>query len=235
MKKILLTVLFITVFGQLHAETFTAEGRVFFLQLRLKALNDSGKYQARLYRERKTIKATVNQEAHKDYYLYQGKSDDGKNFSVMTIEKPCTDRNNGAMWSHVVIVNHSEHCSGEQIANHSGSCGKEDADNHFEGCGGERLTASEGKLTATTAANREKAKQLNTRGYRLYKKGIKQHNWDFVAQAMNLFYSAAKADSSYALAPYNLACSLAIIGGSCMDIGDETSTIRYPDTSTFGT
>jgi tetratricopeptide (TPR) repeat protein len=54
-----------------------------------------------------------------------------------------------------------------------------------------------------SAASRS-ARELNTEGYRLYQQ--KRY-----AEAMELFRKATEADSKYALAHYNLACTLAIL------------------------
>jgi tetratricopeptide (TPR) repeat protein len=60
------------------------------------------------------------------------------------------------------------------------------------------------------AAYADSAKDLNTRGYRLYKEGRYE-------EALDYFQRAIDADASYALAHYNYACTLGVL----RDMGPE--------------
>ncbi len=188
MKKLLLVALLITTFGQLFAKEFTAGGMEPPWSLSLNQQHGK-QYRAVLSYPNETgiikIKAIVTKTYHKDYVTYQGKSSNGKLFSVMTVEKPCVNEGKGDTLSHLVIVNAFEGCGGNVLIN---SDDNEQVDNN----------RNSGQLT------QEKAKQLNTQGFRLYKQGKYQ-------KALLLFYRAIQADNHYALGHYNLACTAAII------------------------
>ncbi len=203
MKKILLIALFFTTFGQSHAKEFTAGGMEPFWSLNLKQQHDN-QYQAVLSYPNETgittIEATVERFDHRDYTTYQGQGSNGKPFSIMTAEKPCVSEGKGDTLSHLVIVNGFEGCGGNVLIN---SDDNEQADNY----------RNSGQSTHKKTAH-EKAKQLNTLGFRLYKQGKYQ-------QALPLFYRASKTDSRYALAQYNLACTAAMIARRNQCFQDE--------------
>ncbi len=193
MKKLLLTALLIATFGQLYAEVFTAGGMEPFWDLTLKHKNDH-LYQAVLSYPNETgimeIKAVVTKTHHKDYVTYQGQGSNGKPLSIMTVERPCVSEGKGDTLSHLVIVNAFEGCGGKVLIN---SDDNEQTDNN----------QTNGQVAHKKTA-REKAKQLNTQGFRLYKQGK-------YYQALPLFHRATKTDNRYALGQYNFACTAAIV------------------------
>ncbi|MDP8162395.1 hypothetical protein QJU89_02295 [Pasteurella skyensis] len=206
MRKQLVSILLVLAnIGLLQAKEFSGGGMEPFWDVILKHQNDE-LYQAVLSYPNETgitkVRGIVERYDHKDYSTYNGQGSDGKPLSIMLIEKPCVTEGKGDTLSHLVIVNQ-----------------------RFDGCGGDVLIDSdEGENDDTENENWQrsqgdfqKAKKLNTRGFRLYK----QRKY---YQALPLFLQATKADRHYALGYYNFACTASIVAPTLDCSQDESIT-----------
>ncbi len=207
-RKHLLAAILFASFAPLHAENssrekiFTARGMEPFWTLEITPQSDSA-YSADFSTSngaKFTAPVTLVPTSRfgETLQMYQGTSPYGEVFSIVASATPCQAESTGDNYSHAVVV----------TADKLGT---------YEGCGGKRQsgdTDTEKKATKSKQIKqkqpikpvnpaREKAKKLNTQGYRLYKQG----KYD---KALPLFVRALKADDSYALAQYNLACTAAI-------------------------
>ncbi len=196
MKNILLSALLITSTATVSAQTFTA-GNYYenpeFWELTLTPLDD-GRYQADVYSYYNEFKAIVKRQDNDNGSVYEGLEEFDKQPIVITaVETPCQANGKSGRWSHRVK-------GGQRWG---------EGKFQFEVCGGDWLGDEEDDNSrAVSQRAHEKAKELNTQGYRLYKK----KNY---ADAIMQFYRATQADGNYALAHYNLASTLALEFGHC--------------------
>ncbi len=193
MKKLLVSTLMLA--GVAHAETFEAGGTEPGWSLTLTKLHGY-QYKAVLSSAMKDdnistiVRATVTRNPHRYFSTYSGRGSDGRPFSIIAIEQNCVGDGKGDTFSHVVVVN-----------------------DHYEGCGGKVLIDSDAGEQGHADHNnqhnpvnsaRAKAKKLNAQGYHWYKQGR-------YTKALPLFNRARAADSSYAVAHYNFACTASIL------------------------
>ncbi len=202
MKKLLLSMLFIAGFASGAGQSFTA-GNYYetpdFWDLTLTPIGDN-QYQAVLYDYTYEYKGILDREDIGNTTIYRGKDEDGEAFIVTALERDCTADGKSGIWSHSVVIAES----------------KDRRD--YKGCGGKWLgDEKDGNNYSVPQQAQKKAKKLNTRGYHLYKKK------DY-AEAVRLFYRATETDSNYALAQYNLACTIMLALDNCEIEGDETYT-----------
>ncbi len=205
MKKLLLNTLLLASFTSAYAADFTAGGDNPPWSLSLtQYIGDE--YEAEFSYAHETrkieIKTSLFKQYHPTFISYVGEASNGDEVSVVAIKKNCV--RNGKTLSHEVIIN-----------------------DHFKGCGGKVVASTANrqntqqkqkkaqqtqKKSPPVNPARAKAKQLNTKGYRLYKQG-------YLCNAIPYFDRARKADRSYVLAHYNLACSASLaLATDCKDM-----------------
>ncbi len=204
MKKLLLrSAFFLASISHAYAADFTAGGMEPFWSLSLtQYLGDD--YEAELSYPNETgvteIKATVIKHYHKGFITYKGKDSSGKPMSIMAIEKPCVTDGKGDTLSHVVTVNGFEGCGGKVIALVEDDSQEDNTQQDNQQSSQQKLQHHSQPLNPA----RVKAKQLNTKGFHLYKQGKYK-------QALPLFQRARRTDTSYVLGHYNFACTASII------------------------
>ncbi len=185
MKKVLVSTLILA--GVAHAETFKASG--FEPSWALSIQRQNGQYLATFSSPTRNapLKAVVTRDYHRNYLVYNGESRSGERLSVMVIKKPCLTEGRGNTLSHLVIANGMDGCGGKEIRPVDDEQHSQDHSQH----------------TPVNSA-RAKAKKLNAQGYHWYKQGR-------YTKALPLFNRARAADSSYAVAHYNFACTASIL------------------------
>ncbi len=188
MKQLLLTLLLAGAVVNTYAK-FEASGMEPFWDIQLTQLKGN-QYQANFSYDGHKVKTILRKSKHNGYNLYSGKykspvpywrKDNNRSFTVKTIKKSCIAEGSGNTWSHMVTVN------------------------GFRGCGGKLLIDLD-EQEYQAHVNKSKARWLNTKGFRLYKKGQ-------YYRALPLFYQSMQADTRYALSYYNYACTASLIAG----------------------
>ncbi len=202
MKKLLLSLLFIAGFASGTGQPFTA-GNYYetadFWDLTLTPIGDN-KYRAVLYDYSYEYKGILAREDIGNTTIYRGQDEDGEALIVTALERACSADGKSGIWSHSVVVAETNN--------------RRD----YKGCGGKWLGDEKDENNYQASKQTQtKAQKLNTQGYRSYKKK------DY-AEAVRLFYRATETDSNYALAQYNLACTIMLALDNCEIEGDEAYT-----------